>query len=66
MTWDKMLKHEPELIHLEHSARRARQQAASWYDWWSEHNAQLAHILSFQPGFFLAGNTVARDWASDL
>jgi len=45
MQWDKMTELEPELRHIEQSARRAKRQSADWHDWWAVHQNQLYRLV---------------------
>lgn len=45
MTWQTMVNREPELAGIERACRAARQQGASWFDFWSTHVEQLTRMV---------------------
>lgn len=47
MTFEEMIAIEPELKHLADSAIRARQQNATWPDYWATHHQQLTRLVGF-------------------
>ena len=47
MDWETMVEREPRLTHIADSCRRAREQGASWYDWWVVHNTELTRMVGF-------------------
>ena len=45
MDFEKMMGIEPRLKHLADSARAAKQQGGSWYDFWHTHHDQMVQMV---------------------